>query len=84
MPNKCSFSNISSIGTVVHGNTVYAAGGAMVEGCGKTITVSQWLELGADSGTTENTNGISSASIMQHAPLITRLAVCPAPPPALP
>jgi len=65
MPNSCSFQNLSSIGTAVHGNTVYAKGGAVVSGCCKTITVPDWLLLGADPGTTMNQAGISSAAVMR-------------------
>ena len=64
MPRACSFRNTSTIGTTVHGNKVFAAGGAVVTGCGKTIKVEDWLKLGADKGTTVNNDGISSKGIM--------------------
>lgn len=64
MPDSCSFSNISTIGTVVHGNKVFAKGGAVVSGCGKSIKVEHWLQLGGDKGTTFDWDGISSANVM--------------------
>ena len=38
----------------MHGNKVYSPGGdtAKVSGCGKTVSASDWLALGADPGTT--------------------------------
>ena len=51
-PQTCSFKNVSTIGTTVHDNRVYALGGAVVSGCGQQISVTDWLALGADPGTT--------------------------------
>lgn len=65
MPHSCSFQNMSSIGTIVHDNKVFAEGGAVVSGCGKTLQVEEWLKLGSDKGTTIDDSGISSAEIMR-------------------
>lgn len=65
MPDSCDFTNATSIGVVVHDNKVYSESpGAVVEGCGKTISAADWIKIGVDPGTTLH-SGISSADIMQ-------------------
>jgi hypothetical protein len=54
LPSSCTFDNQTSINIHVRDNRVYGPGAtAMVSGCHKkALSVSDWLKLGMDPGTT--------------------------------
>ena len=54
MPGSCTFKNTSSIGIHVHDNKVFGPGAqASISGCKeKAVSVSDWIKLGIDPGTT--------------------------------